>query len=82
MLNRFVKKQGLDRTFIECENHMWRIGNREIPKGIEVDGGSDWICLNRDFSEYLVYSDDKLLQAMKQMYTYSLLPAEVPTLCC
>jgi protein xylosyltransferase len=73
---KFIKKQGLDRTFVECENRMWRIGNREVPQGIQVDGGSDWICLNRDFSEYLVSSDDKLLKAMKQMYAYSLLPAE------
>ena len=77
---RFIKKQGLDRTFVECENRMWRIGNRNIPKGIEVDGGSDWICLNRDFSEYLVFSKDKLLQAMKTMYMYALLPAEVQPL--
>ena len=22
--DKFVKKQGLDKTFFECDNHMWR----------------------------------------------------------
>eukprot|EP00118_Oscarella_pearsei_P005474 m.25200 g.25200 ORF g.25200 m.25200 type:complete len:818 (+) comp28760_c0_seq2:1204-3657(+) len=73
---RFIKKQGLDRTFVECDSHMWRLGNRVVPPDIEVDGGSDWICVNREFGEYLVQSDDRLLISLKQMYKYSLLPAE------
>ena len=39
--------KGLDRTFHECDTHMWRLGNRELPLGLQIDGGSDWICLNR-----------------------------------
>ncbi|XP_030201004.1 xylosyltransferase 2, partial [Gadus morhua] len=39
---RFIKKQGLDRLFHECDNHMWRLGERGIPEGLEVSGGSDW----------------------------------------
>lgn len=31
--NKFLQKQGLDRTFLECENHMWRIGERHLPLG-------------------------------------------------
>ncbi|KAJ7373488.1 Xylosyltransferase 2 [Desmophyllum pertusum] len=30
-LGRFIKKQGLDRTFLECEEHMWRLGERPLP---------------------------------------------------
>lgn len=30
----FVHMQAADKVFIECENHMWRIGNRELIKGI------------------------------------------------
>merc|ERR1719285_114339 len=45
--DKFIKKQGLDRTFHECDTHMWRLGNRELPLGLQIDGGSDWICLNR-----------------------------------
>ena len=32
----FVKKQGLDRAFVECDGHMWRLGPREVQKGIQV----------------------------------------------
>ena len=42
-----IDPQGLDRTFHECDTHMWRLGNRELPLGLQIDGGSDWICLNR-----------------------------------
>ena len=26
--DKFIKKQGLDKTFLECDNHMWRLGTR------------------------------------------------------
>ena len=32
----FIKKQGLDKTFFQCEDHMWRIGSRSLPEGIQV----------------------------------------------
>ena len=54
---KFIKKQGLDKTFYECETHMWRLGERSLPSGIFVDGGSDWICLNRNFANYVVNSE-------------------------
>nr|XP_045618170.1 xylosyltransferase oxt-like [Procambarus clarkii] len=74
--NKFLQKQGLDRTFLECETHMWRIGERRLPLGIRVDGGSDWLCLNRDFVEYVVNSQDQLVKGLKKVYSYTLLPAE------
>ncbi|XP_069970502.1 xylosyltransferase oxt [Penaeus vannamei] len=74
--NKFLQKQGLDRTFIECETHMWRIGERQIPMGVRVDGGSDWLCLNRDFVNYVVNSQDQLVTGLKKVYSYTLLPAE------
>lgn len=30
---KFVTKQGLDKTFVECEFRMWRIGDRKLPAG-------------------------------------------------
>lgn len=30
---RFISKQGLDKTFFECDNHMWRVGDRQLPRG-------------------------------------------------
>jgi len=74
--DKFIKKQGLDRTFHECDTHMWRIGPRTLPLGIQIDGGSDWICLNRKFVEYTVNSGDELVVGLKALFKYTLLPAE------
>ena len=74
---RFIRKQGLDQTFLECENHLWRLGHRELPSGIRVDGGSDWVCLHRDFCHFVDNSSDDLLTGLKTVYKHSLLPAEV-----
>ncbi|KAM9843386.1 xylosyltransferase 1-like [Aulostomus maculatus] len=73
---RFIRKQGLDRLFYECDTHMWRLGDRKIPDGIAVDGGSDWFLLSRVFVEYVVNSRDELVSKMKRFYAYTLLPAE------
>ncbi|CAK6981725.1 xylosyltransferase 1-like [Scomber scombrus] len=73
---RFIRKQGLDRLFYECDTHMWRLGDRKIPEGIAVDGGSDWFLLNRAFVDYVVNSQDELVSSMKRFYAYTLLPAE------
>ncbi|XP_075420669.1 xylosyltransferase 1 isoform X2 [Tenrec ecaudatus] len=73
---RFIRKQGLDRLFLECDAHMWRLGDRRIPEGVAVDGGSDWFLLNRKFVEYVTFSTDDLVTHMKQFYAYTLLPAE------
>ncbi|CAM9282289.1 unnamed protein product [Lampetra planeri] len=74
--SRFIKKQGLDRLFHECDNHMWRLGERSIPEGLEVSGGSDWFALTRSFVEYVIESQDPLVSGLKQFYSYALLPAE------
>nr|XP_061829832.1 xylosyltransferase 2-like [Nerophis lumbriciformis] len=73
---RFIKKQGLDRLFHECDNHMWRLGVRTIPDGLEVSGGSDWFALTRRFVDYVINSQDDLVSGLKQFYSYALLPAE------
>ncbi|KAG7504483.1 xylosyltransferase 1-like [Solea senegalensis] len=73
---RFIRKQGLDRLFYECDTHMWRLGDRKIPEGIAVDGGSDWFLLSRPFVDYVVNSRDELVTGMKRFYSYTLLPAE------
>ncbi|EDO36835.1 predicted protein, partial [Nematostella vectensis] len=73
---RFIKKQGLDRTFLQCDEHMWRLGDRKLPADLDIDGGSDWIALNRKYCDYLVTSRDELVTGLKHMYRYTLLPAE------
>ncbi|KAL7639753.1 UNVERIFIED_CONTAM: hypothetical protein RMT77_009163 [Armadillidium vulgare] len=74
--HKFLKRQGLDRTFLQCDNHMWILGERKLPAGIRIDGGSDWICLNRKFVEYVVLSEDMMVEGLKHVFSYSLLPAE------
>lgn len=72
----FVHMQAADKIFIECENHMFRIGNRQLIEGIVWDGGSDWFVLSRNFSHYITNTDDELLSSLKSYFRYSLLPAE------
>lgn len=73
---KFIKKQGLDKTFHECDRHMWKLGDRTLPVGITFDGGSDWIGLSHDFASYLTYANNALIQGLKQVYDQTLLPAE------
>ena len=74
---RFIRKQGLDKVFVECDTHMWRVGARPVPTDIVISGGSDWICLHRQFAQYVVSSNDELVTNLKTYYKYALLPAEV-----
>jgi protein xylosyltransferase len=70
-------KQGLDKTFVECEARMWRVGERKLPYGIQIDGGSDWVALSRDFVQYVADPDpDDLVTGLLQVFRYTLLPAE------
>lgn len=75
-VQRFIKKQGLDKTFVECETHMWRIGERKLPRGIVIDGGSDWIALSPEFVSYVVGKQDQLLAGLEIVFKHTLLPAE------
>ncbi|XP_074647913.1 xylosyltransferase oxt-like [Tubulanus polymorphus] len=72
----FIRKQGLDKTFYECDTHLWRLGTRDLPSGIRIDGGSDWVTLNRRFCEYVLSDADNLIIGLKQLFKYTLLPAE------
>ncbi|KAF3430149.1 hypothetical protein E2986_06506 [Frieseomelitta varia] len=76
-VQRFITKQGLDKTFVECETRMWRIGDRKLPDGIQIDGGSDWVALSRDFVEYVANTNpDTLVTDLLKVFKYTLLPAE------
>lgn len=76
-VQRFIQKQGLDKTFVECEYRMWRIGNRVLPSGIQLDGGSDWIALSRRFVQYVANPEpDDLIVGLLKIFNYTLLPAE------
>ena len=75
---QFIHKQGLDRVFHQCESRMWRLGDRTLPAGIRVDGGSDWFGLTRELVQYATgkSNSDQLLAGLKNLYKHTLLPAE------
>lgn len=76
-VQRFIQKQGLDKIFVECETRMWRIGDRKLPYGIQVDGGSDWIALSRKFVQYVADPlPDDLISGLLKIFKHTLLPAE------
>lgn len=75
-IESLIKKQGLNKTFLQCENRLWRIGDRQLLPGLQIDGGSDWFCLNYDFIYYLINSEDDYLKELKNFYKYALLPSE------
>lgn len=74
--HKFISKQGLDRSFVQCDDHMWRLGRRVLPSGIAWDGGSDWIALSNDFASYITFANNSLLRGLLRVYEYTLLPAE------
>ena len=55
---------------------MWRLAERDLPQGVTIDGGSDWIALNRKFATFLVESKSEQLAQFKVWFNYTLLPAE------
>ncbi|XP_012284899.1 xylosyltransferase oxt [Orussus abietinus] len=76
-VQRFITKQGLDKTFVECSARMWRVGDRKLPNGIQIDGGSDWVALSREFVEYVTDPNpDPLVSKLLILFQYTLLPAE------
>lgn len=76
-VQRFIQKQGLDKTFVECDTHMWRIGDRTLPDGVQIDGGSDWVALSRPFVEYVARDEkDALVEGLLKVFRHTLLPAE------
>lgn len=77
LLLRFFLNQAIEHAFLECDNHMWRVGTRKLPLGIQFTGGSDWFCLNYEFVDYVVNSDHEYLKNLKSFYRNSLLPSEV-----
>ena len=73
---RFQQGQGMSKMFYNCDDHMFRVGDRSIPFGLQWVGGSDWVTLHRDFVHYLVTSDDALLRGLISFYFYSIMAPE------
>ncbi|CAB3397880.1 unnamed protein product [Caenorhabditis bovis] len=72
---RFIQKQGFEYVFLECEERMWRIGRRDFPSNLRIDGGSDWVGIHRDLAEYSV-SSEEMPSKLRKMFSSILLPLE------
>eukprot|EP00048_Salpingoeca_helianthica_P006199 m.95850 g.95850 ORF g.95850 m.95850 type:complete len:713 (-) comp13913_c1_seq2:29-2167(-) len=72
---RFINKQGLDQTFVLCENRMWRVAARTLPTNLSMEGGSDWFLLHRSFAQFAV-SNSPIVTGLRRYYDFSLLSAE------
>ncbi|KFD49350.1 hypothetical protein M514_09797 [Trichuris suis] len=75
-VSSFIIKQGLDRLFVQCENRMWRLGTRRMPRRVRFQGGSDWFVLHRDFVQFIVREKSSLVSRLREWFRYTLLPAE------
>ena len=56
---------------------MWRLGERSLPDGIRVDGGSDWLCLHQSFIRFVCKDKNPLVEGLLEYWSHSLLSAEV-----
>ncbi|XP_023349783.1 xylosyltransferase oxt, partial [Eurytemora carolleeae] len=73
---KFLRSHGLHKIFYNCDQHMYRIGERSVPTGLRWMGGSDWIILHREFLIYLIYSDSSLIRSLNSIYFYSVMAPE------
>lgn len=85
----FIRKQGLEVLFLQCENRMWRLNKkRDLVQNIHFTGGSDWFVIHHTFASYLINnlyaninsinndSNHHLVNTLRQFFNYTLLPAE------
>jgi len=56
---------------------MWNIGERHLPEGVVIDGGSDWIALHQNFAKYVTFESNQLLDGLRIFYKHTILPVEV-----
>ena len=67
----FLNGQGYFHNFVECENRLWNVGVRKVPRDVIIDGGSDWFIFSKTFANFLV-KDLKLSQTLfHNEYRYS-----------
>ncbi|PIC25002.1 hypothetical protein B9Z55_018100 [Caenorhabditis nigoni] len=72
---KFIQKQGFEFVFSECDQRMFRIGKREFPENLRIDGGSDWVGIHRELAEYSI-SNEELPQKLRKTFESILLPLE------
>lgn len=76
---KYIEKQGLNRNFYQCDDHLWHMGFRNLPSGIVYSGGSDWFALPRSFCMYITEEETNssgLVKPLIDIFNHTLLPAE------
>ncbi|PAA74223.1 hypothetical protein BOX15_Mlig011848g2 [Macrostomum lignano] len=75
----FMRKQAIERYFVQCDNHMYFLGSRQPIEGLLFDGGSDWLTLNREFVQFVISGLDNnhtIVTNIVEYFKYGLLPVE------
>ena len=69
--------------FYECDAHLWKLGSLGIAPmgGVQYDGGSTWMCLERNFVSYIAKDnekdDDELIGGLKKLLNYVPVGSEI-----
>ncbi|KAK2703220.1 xylosyltransferase oxt-like isoform X2 [Artemia franciscana] len=71
-----IKSQGFSQSFVECDDYLFRVGNKTLPKGIRMDFGSDWFVFHRLFAEFAVNDSDPLIHGLQTIANFSYLAPE------
>lgn len=56
---------------MECDNYVYHIAPRTLPKGLIYRGGSDFFCLSRDFVKYILQKDDPFIHGLYSVFNYT-----------
>ena len=67
----FVFRQRIAFVNFYCEDKVWDMGERELPKGVRFYGGSDWFTLSRDFVKYMINALHRDESFMIPLYRFS-----------
>ena len=63
--------------FHECDQHMWKLGNRTLQFGVQYGGGSDWLVLDSKFVNYLSNTNNVLVRNLIDFFNFTSVPLEV-----
>ncbi|ERL87361.1 hypothetical protein D910_04756, partial [Dendroctonus ponderosae] len=75
-VQRFIQKQGLDKTFVECEYRMWRVGNRKLPT-LPIRSPMNWFPVrSRNDDLCLLSVIPVCFIGLLKVFQHTLLPAE------
>ena len=63
--------------FFECEQRMWRLGNRTLQYGVQYGGGGDWFILGWQLVAYMSDQNNLLMKNLIAFFNFTSSPLEV-----